>query len=246
MKDPATDDDAVFDDDYLYFFAERLEKVSQVDTDWIWKLLELQPQMEVLDLGCGHGRIANRLAERGCRVTGLDLSPTFLKRAREDAAALGVTVDYVHGDMRDLTWTRRFDRVVNWGNVFNYFDDDADGQRVLALIAKALKAGGRLLIDTENYPSYVRNYQPSHVVEHNGDLVVDQHRLDPLTSRSIATRTVFRDGNVRREPSSSRVHTFPELRDWLRVAGFVTVDGYGEDGTPLTAEHRRQRVVARL
>src|SRR3546814_3532812 len=96
MKDPVSDDAALFDEDYLYFFAERLEKVSQVDTDWVWKLLEFEPGMEVLDLGCGHGRIANRLAERGCRVTGLDLSPTFLKRAGEDAAALGVTVDYVH------------------------------------------------------------------------------------------------------------------------------------------------------
>ncbi len=246
MTTPATDDAALFDDDYLYFFAERLEKVSQVDTDWIWKLLELEPWMEVLDLGCGHGRIANRLAERGCRVTGLDVSPTFLERARADAAALGVTVDYVHGDMLELAWTRRFDRVVNWGNVFSYFDDDADGRRVLALTAAALKADGRLLIDTENYPSYVRNYQPAHVVELDGDLVVDQHRLDPLTSRSIATRTIFRGGDVRREASSSRVHTFPELRDWLRAAGFASVDGYGEDGTSLTIEHRRQRVVARL
>src|SRR3546814_4191815 len=82
--------------------------------------------MEVLDLGCGHGRIANRLAERGCRVTGLDLSPTFLKRAGEDAAALGVTVEYVHGDVLDLAWTRRFDRVLNWGNVFSYFDNRSE------------------------------------------------------------------------------------------------------------------------
>ena len=186
------------------------------------------------------------MAERGCRVTGLNLSPTFLKRAREDAATLGVTVDYIHGDILDQARTRRFDRVVNWGNVFNYFDDDVDGRRVLALTAEALKAGGQLLIDTENYPSYIRSYQPSHVVEHDGNLVIDQHQLDPLTSRSIAIRTVFRDGDVRRERSSSRVHTFPELRDWLRAAGFTAVDGYGEDGNPLTVEHRRQRVLARL
>jgi hypothetical protein len=157
-----------------------------------------------------------------------------------------VAVDYILGDILDQAWTRRFDRVVIWGNVFNYFTEDADGRRVLALSAEALKAGGRLLIDTINYPSYLRNYQPSEVVELDGNLVVDQHRIDALTSRSIATRTVFRDGDVRREPSSSRVHTFPELRDWLLAAGFKTVDGYGEDGDPLTVEHRRQRVVARL
>src|SRR3546814_11763137 len=96
-----------------------------------------------------------------------------------------------------------------------------------------------------NYPSYVRNFQPSNVIEHNGDLVVDRQRLDPLTSRSIATRTVFRDGAVLQGPLASRVHTFPELRNWPRAAGLPTVDGYGEDGAALAAKHLRQPVGAR-
>src|SRR3546814_1398422 len=65
----------------------------------------------------------------------------------------------------DLAWTRRFDRVLNWGNVFSYFDNDADGRRVLAVTAEALKAGGRLLIYTMNYPSYVRNRSEEHTSE---------------------------------------------------------------------------------
>ena len=51
--------------------------------------------MEVLDLACGHGRIANRLAQRGAQVTGLDATPLFLEQARRDAAERGVEVDYV-------------------------------------------------------------------------------------------------------------------------------------------------------
>jgi cyclopropane fatty-acyl-phospholipid synthase-like methyltransferase len=35
------------------------------------RLLELEPGMELLDLACGYGRITNRFAKRGCRVTGL-------------------------------------------------------------------------------------------------------------------------------------------------------------------------------
>ncbi|MFD2416916.1 methyltransferase domain-containing protein [Amycolatopsis pigmentata] len=49
--------------------------------------------MRVLDLACGHGDLANRLAARGCRVTGLDSSEIFLDRARADAAAVDVSVD---------------------------------------------------------------------------------------------------------------------------------------------------------
>jgi hypothetical protein len=39
---------------------------------------------------------------------------------------------------------------------------------------------------------------------------------------------------------------FPELRDWLLAAGFTTVTGYGEDGQPLTADHKRMVIVADL
>ena len=39
---------------------------------------------------------------------------------------------------------------------------------------------------------------------------------------------------------------FPELRDWLRAAGFTAVAGYGEDGQPLTGESRRMIVVGRV
>jgi hypothetical protein len=39
---------------------------------------------------------------------------------------------------------------------------------------------------------------------------------------------------------------FPELRDWLRAAGFTAVAGYGEDGRPLTAQSRRMIVVGRI
>ncbi|MBE3200546.1 SAM-dependent methyltransferase [Parafrankia irregularis] len=70
----------VFDQDYLYFYAPRLtDGRSEAEAQLIWKLLELEPGMETLDLACGQGWIANRLAARGCRVTGLDTVP--LRRA---------------------------------------------------------------------------------------------------------------------------------------------------------------------
>src|SRR5581483_3196 len=82
---PLFDFDEVFDRDYLHFYGLRTDE-SDLEADTVWRLLELEPGLEVLDLACGHGRIANRLAERGARVTGLDATPLFLDRAREDAA----------------------------------------------------------------------------------------------------------------------------------------------------------------
>jgi 2-polyprenyl-3-methyl-5-hydroxy-6-metoxy-1,4-benzoquinol methylase len=244
VTEPEFDTDGVFDDDYLYFFAGRLEERSDAETEMIWTLAGLEAGMEVLDLACGHGRIANRLAQRGCRVTGLDATTAFLRHARQDAQARGVTVEYVQGDMRELPWRRRFDRIINWYTAFGYFDD-AGNQQVLAQAAAALQPGGRLAMEMNNYARLVRDYTPATAKEQNGDLVVDQQYLDPLTSRSHVIRTVIRDGRVRQVPFFVRLFTFPELRGWLHTAGFTAVSGYGEDGNPLTAEHRRMITIAR-
>src|SRR5207237_6756737 len=103
----------LFGEDYLWFWGTVLpDEQSDADAELVWRLLGLEPGAEVLDLACGHGRIANRLAGCGARVTGLDATPLFLERARQDARARGVEVEYVEGDMREIPWRDRFDAVV--------------------------------------------------------------------------------------------------------------------------------------
>jgi SAM-dependent methyltransferase len=76
---------AMYDEDYLYFFAvpgdlsefaghgpviPGADVQGEVVAELAWRLLDLRPGMSVLDLACGHGDLASRLAARGCRVTG--------------------------------------------------------------------------------------------------------------------------------------------------------------------------------
>ncbi len=251
----------MYDEDYLYFFAAP-DAVSEFAahgpavpgtaargdaTEVVWRLLGLRPGMSVLDLACGHGDLANRLAARGCDVTGLDSSAVFLDRARADAAAAGVSVDYVEGDMRALPWTARFDRVVNWSTAFGYFDDTAN-RAVLDEIGRALRPGGRLAMDLDNLTSLLASYSPSRVTaaRGDGDMLVDRYHLDALTGRFEAERTVIRGGRARRVNFVKRLFGFPELRDWLLAAGFTAVTGHGEDGRPLTADHKRMVVTAEM
>jgi SAM-dependent methyltransferase len=252
---------AMYEDDYLYFFAAPVhhgasasdgsargaESPGAAAAELVWRLLGLHADMSVLDLACGHGVMANRLAARGCRVTGLDSSRVFLDRARADAAAAGVTVEYVAGDMRQIPWSGRFDRVVNWSTAFGYFDDTTN-RAVLDGIARALRPGGRLAMDLDNLTTFLRSYRPSRVVvaRDNGDMVVDRYELDALTGRLVAERTIVRDGTSRRLTFVKRLFGFPELRDWLLSAGFASVTACGEDGQQLTADHQRMIVLAEL
>jgi SAM-dependent methyltransferase len=245
MSRPNFDAEALFDDDYLYFYeAELTAERSDAETSVIWRLLGLEPGHRVLDLACGHGRIANRLAARGCQVTGLDATALFLDRARRDAAGSGVTVEYVQGDMRRLPWTERFDRVVNWFTAFGYFTDE-DNRRVLGEIARVLRPGGKMALDIMNRDWLIHEFQPVRVAAQRGhDRIIDHTRIDPLTGRAITERIVERDGRRRTVPFFVRLFTYTELCDWLLAAGFSRVDGYGEEGTPLTTTSRRMIVVA--
>lgn len=252
---------AMYDEDYLHFFAAGdlsefavhgpavpgAGSSGEAVAELAWRLLDLRSDMSVLDLACGHGELANRLAARGCRVTGLDSSAVFLDRARADAVAAGVSVEYVAGDMRQIPWTGRFDRVINWSTAFGYFDD-ATNRAVLDGIVRVLRPGGRLAMDLDNLTTFLASYCPSRVVavRDNGDMLVDRYHLDALTGRFEAERTVIRGGRARRVTFVKRLFGFPELRDWLFAAGFTAANAYGEDGRPLAADHKRMIIVADL
>ena len=115
-------------------------------------ILQPTPGAAILDLACGQGRIAVPLAQRGYRVTGLDLSEQLLDVARAAADAAGVIVEWHRADMRDIPaeWAGRFDYIINIFTAFGYFEDEAENQRVLAGVARALKPDGRFLIESMN------------------------------------------------------------------------------------------------
>jgi SAM-dependent methyltransferase len=249
MADPAPlfDFEAVFGEDYLRLYEPDLTPERNAhEADAIARLLALKPGSTVLDLGCGHGRIANELTKRGAQVTGLDTNTVFLDRARAEAAAVGVDVEYVQGDMRALPWRRRFDAALLWYTTFGYFDE-ADNERVLQQAARALRPGGRLLVEQINRVVLLREGLPaSFVTEHGHDLMIDRVTYDGLTERSHNERITVLDGHVKRCAFSVRLYSPAEMGRLLRSAGFEHVEVYGRDGEPFDVYARRLITVATL
>jgi SAM-dependent methyltransferase len=226
----------VFGEDYLYFYETMLtDEASDRQTELIWRLLELEPGAEVLDLACGHGRIANRLAARGARVTGLDADELFLARAREG----GADVEYVHGDMRSLPWAEpRFDAVVLWFTAFGYFDEAANAG-VLRGIRRVLREGGRLLMDVNHLPWVLAHFRNQSWLRRDADAALDEYEWQPRTSTMTTRRTYLRAGAVREISYDVRMYMPAELSALLVGAGFSRVDLLNLDGEPLTADDRR-------
>ena len=123
---PLFDLEQVFDvDDHLYFYRDMLtDERTDAEVASLVKLLELDAPMDILDLACGYGRHANRLAALGHRLTGVDLMEGFIELARKEAAEKSLLVLYQQGDMRRIAFREEFDRVMVLFTAFGYFDDD--------------------------------------------------------------------------------------------------------------------------
>jgi len=234
-------DEHYFDLYDLYLTPERTAK----EVEGVIQILALPPGAKVLDLCCGHGRHTIPLARAGYQVTGLDLSEVFLRRARQDAAAAGVAVTWVQRDMRDIPFPNEFDAIVNLFAAFGYFDDEVENQKVLAAVARALKPGGRFLIDVINRDYLAKVFLPRDW-ERLGEILVWRERsFDSIAGRSMETIHWEKDGVRQTRSNNLRVYTATELTGMLAAAGLRLVKAYGGlDGSELVFSSRRLTLLA--
>ena len=236
----------VFGEDYLYFYEEWLnDELSDAQAELIWDVLALNEGDEVLDVPCGHGRIANRLARRGAHVTGLDADALFLERARggrrPPAASRSTTYRATCASCRGRgastprsTGSPRSATSTTTGT--------APGSR---RCWATLKPGGRLAIDVHSRDVFMRNRVPASVYERDGDLVVDRHQLRrrdrPGGDGALARSATGRCGRRATRCASTRTRSCATC---CSDVGFSSVEGVGHDRKPLTLESRRMIVIA--
>jgi len=240
------DFESVFEvDDYMYFYRDMLTPEStELQVEFLVRELELGQEMSILDLACGFGRHANQLARRGYQVTGIDIMPGFLEMARQEADELRLTVEYLIGDMRQIDYDSKFDRVLLLFTAFGYFTDE-ENLRVLRNIALSLKRGGRLIFDIQNRDTFLKGFMPYIVMEKEGNLMIDRNKFDTETGRLYNQRIVIRDGIRRDKPFFVRMYNPTEIQTVLSQVGLSILRLFGGwDGTPLTADSRRMVIIA--
>jgi SAM-dependent methyltransferase len=189
------------------------------------RLLGLREGDRVLDVPCGSGRHSALLASAGCKVTGLDISEPLLRKAREDTAASGMSIEYQQGDMRALPWRDQFDAAVClWGS-FGYFDDEGNAAYLRAVF-RALKPGGRFLIDTPIVETVLPGYRASDWTQIGRTMLLETRRYDHINGRIDRSWTMMQGKKVEKRTLSMRLHTYRELCNMLCAAGFASCEGY--------------------
>jgi SAM-dependent methyltransferase len=208
----------------------------------------------VLELGCGTGRITIPLAQQGIDITGLDLVPQMLERAKRKSDNLPIY--WLEADVRNFSLGRQFRFIFESGATFQHMlarpDQEALFARVRAhlepqgyFVVGAVMPNGDLManeVTEQEWFSYTNDQ--GQVVRVSGT----QH-YDPL--KQIKTETAYRrwrnsEGQevVRCAPLMLR-YTFPqEMEALLYYNKFAIVERYGDtDFSPLTAESKHMFYV---
>ena len=149
------------------FDAAELNKFSELAHKWWDKTSEFKPLHEinplrlnyidnvaslkdktVLDVGCGGGILSESMAEKGAKVTGIDLGEKALKVAQLHSLDSGVTVDYqlIAAEQLAEQQPASFD-VVTCLEMLEHVPDPAS---VVAACAKLVKPGGHVFFSTIN------------------------------------------------------------------------------------------------
>ncbi|HXX66783.1 MAG TPA: methyltransferase domain-containing protein [Polyangiaceae bacterium] len=222
----------LFNDDYLRATEKIGDDQLKQEVSFIEESLGVERGGALLDLACGTGRHAIELARRGYEVVGFDLSLAMLARAGEEAQDLGAKLNFVQGDMREMTFEEQFDGVYCWSTSFGYFEEDKNSQ-VVARIGRALKAGGTFLLDVANRDFLVRQSPSLAWFEGDGCVCMDEMNLDFITSRLKVKRTMMLDdGRSREIEYSMRVYSLHELGKILHEHGFKVREVSGRLATP--------------
>lgn len=238
-----------FRDDYLnvyghLFTSERAEK----ETAFAAKALQLEAAACLLDLCCGQGRHCVLFAKRGYQVTGLDLNRSYLELARQAAKAAEVKLETIAADMRQIPFQSHFDAIVNMYSSFGYLESEAEDLKVLESVARALKPGGRLLLDLLNrewaVANYIQNDWHSGV---DGTLYVERRELDLASSRMHVSFNIIEPGGRRRDSIGHhiRLYTLTETSRLLERVGMSVTNVFGGfDGESYGIDTRRMIILA--
>lgn len=217
--------DALFADPRLALLYDVIDD-DRTDLDAYLAIATELGAITVLDVGCGTGTLACRLAANGLDVTGIDPAAASLAIAERKPGAAAVTL--IHGIASDAP-ALGVDLAVMTGNVAQVFTDDHEWNRTLAAVHRAVRPGGWLVFETRDpekqaWRSWTKEATHRRLHTEQTGAFETWTELIAVGEPLVTFRHVFvfeRDGSTLLSTSTLRFRTLAEIESALDRAGFV-------------------------
>lgn len=185
-----------------------------------------------VDLACGTGSVAVRLAQKGMQVTAVDLSEEMLCVASQKAAQWAHRPNFVCQSLQQLRLPRAVDLAVCALDSMDYITDPADCQKAIKQIYKALNPGGCFIFDV-NTPEKLRAMDGQVFLDENQDTYcVWRGEFDEKTNILSYGMDLFQRRGQMWERSFEEHQEYSysqqQLISYLKAAGFTHIEVFGD------------------
>ncbi len=201
------------------------------ECDFIEKELNYNKSLKIIDIGCGTGRHSIELTKRGYSVTGIDLSESQLKKAREKAEMNNLKIDLLKHDARNLPFESQFDAAIMLcEGGFPLMETDEMNFEILKNVTKSLKSSAKIIFTTLNglFPLF-HSIDDFHEVGTNKEGAhYKSASFDLMTMRDYNVTTFTDDDGNEYELECNERYYMPSEIDWLlKSLGFKKIEIFG-------------------
>lgn len=201
------------------------------------------PANSVLDIACGTGLIASRLAQGGHTVVGADPAMAMLQVAQRRPG--GDLVVWIASTAQTLSLERRFDRIMMTGNAFQVLLTEQDLQAALLVMQRHLAPSGRIAFETRNPEiDWTPRWGYQIELETKEGPVTEQRKLIVIHNDLLRFELLyeFPDGRLRSE-STLRFWKRQEIEQHLDSARLRVADVYGDwNGGPFDSRNSEEMI----
>ncbi|MBB6454343.1 ubiquinone/menaquinone biosynthesis C-methylase UbiE [Salirhabdus euzebyi] len=203
----------------------------------------------MIDLGCGTGEIAIRLAELNFAVTGVDLSSEMLAIAHQKAQEKNLDITWIEQDLRRLQNPYEYDVAISYCDVINYVTDPEEIREIFLGVYKLLSENGLFLFDVHS-EKYVNDFLASNTFAEVRNEVSYIWFCEPGEEESSVEHelTFFvqnDNGSYNRYDETHLQRTFPIsfYQKLLQDCGFTILNMYGDFSEEITERTDRIFIV---
>ncbi|GAE90501.1 class I SAM-dependent methyltransferase [Acetivibrio straminisolvens] len=214
---------------------EEFTQGTKGECDFIEKELNYDKSLKIIDVGCGTGRHAIELTQRGYSVTGsvtgIDLSEAQLERAREKAEKLNLKIEFLKHDARNLPFENEFDAAIMLcEGGFSLMETDEMNFEILKSVTKSLKSPAKFIFTTLNglYPLFHSVNDFYAAGENKEGAHYKSKGFDLMTLRDYNVTTFTDDDGNEHEIECNERYYMPSEINWLlKSLGFKKIDIFG-------------------
>ncbi len=213
---------------FAYYYDSLMD--PQFYDDYYQFIIQHCDFKEVLELGCGTGEIAIRLAKDGKNVFATDISPDMLEVTKQKAMSMNANLMLQRVDMSDFSTSHSVDLILCLCDSINYLIDVEDVLKTFYHVFHSLKDGGQFIFDIDSLYKMNVILNDYHEKEEDDEFAFEWS-VENLDDGYVHHHVYIEDKiekEIVNEDHYQKTYSVSQYLYWLKEAGFERVDYYSD------------------